>query len=349
MRQTHVTALAKAVAQNFLVAGFSSADLLTGQITLTDLPWQCPPLKAEDTLGGYPLEDYISAPTKVDPPQLYKFWLWGLEQMYASASRVTTVEGWRGLTQVLPGVSNGERALRFATPEGFPHHNDFAGHAFTLEVVYLFATSTNVASRLMSDANNFYVETMHGPVGILDGQIIGNDMWGESCAGMVDSMLASPRGYINTACRFDLLSKVRSVLHENAHLFDEFTGMDYALQTLAKLSQDRLCGELLSAVQQMLPESFETKRKIKITDEALEMLDAWVVNDRVKLGSMYEMLVPTVMTIGQFYARIFNLSKPVPAVLSEKTLTKIRANLEAKRAELMLGVSKRDRPSLERT
>lgn len=348
MKPQYITALAKTVARNFVAAGFSTQDLLQGPITLTDIPWQNPPLHCQEPLGGYAFQDYIDYPTKVAGSELYKFWKWGQEKLYASAQSVCTLEGWKGLSAAMPTASAGERALRFSVPENFPKHHEFSGHVFTLEVVNLFIHSTSDVQNMAEDENNYYIETPYGPIGIVDGTIFGSDLWGADMSGLVDSYLLAQRGFIRTTCRHDLLAKVRSVLHEHAEEFDEFAGMDYALQALATLSQDRLCKELLSAIEGMLPDSFEAKRKIKLVDEALELLDEWTVNDRVKVNSMYEILTPNVYSVGEFHTRIFNAAKPVPTMLQDKTLLRIRNNLTAKRADLLKGVSAKDRKQFER-
>jgi len=69
--------LAKAVARAFNRLGFSSQDLLTGQIVHTTLPWQNPPLMCDATLDGLPLTDYLNYSLPIDIDRLYDFWLQG--------------------------------------------------------------------------------------------------------------------------------------------------------------------------------------------------------------------------------------------------------------------------------
>ena len=348
-RTAHTIALAKAVAKNFMRAGFTAQDLLSGQILLTELPWQNPPLIAPDPLDGYPFHDYINYSVKVQPEQLYRFWRWALVSLYSSVPSTVALTGWRGLMQALPSESAGEKLLRFSVPEKYPAHDEYHGHTFTLEVVDLFMNSTTTWGGLVNDPDNYFIETDFGPVGIADGHIIGDwHPWTESIGGMVDAYNEAPRGFVRTTCRHDLLAKVRSVLHENETAFPEFSGMDYALQSLAVLTQERVCSELFQALDEMLPDAFEAKRKIQVIDEALEQLDAWTASDRVKLAAMFEILTPAVYTVTQFHSKVFNYATPVPITLSDKRLKRIRENIVETRNELLKNVSKRDRPDLER-
>jgi len=171
----------------------------------------------------------------------------------------------------------------------------------------------------------------------------------ESISGIVDSFAMNGRGLENTACRYDLLAKVRSVLHENLDKFEEATGIDWALQALAKLTQDKLCVSLRTALEQLLPDDFAAKRTLRILDEALDILEMWAAHDRVKLFSLHEILVPDIYTEAAFASHIYALDEPdIPAVLPDKTIAKIKRNLWSKRDSNLKSLSPRDRPAFER-
>ena len=306
--------LSQAIAGAFAAAGFSSSDLLTGQINITDLPWQCPPLVCTETLNGTPLEEYLSYPINVDGEQLFRFWQVGLAGLYAYPQSVVMPSGWRFTGRMMRSTRPGERAMRFCVPEGYPHYNPYAGHVFSLEVANLFVTSIE-GVELHAGIDDYWVSTPYGECGVRNGSVIDSAEWGESIAGMVDTLLLNGRGLISTACRYDTVSKVRSLLHENESMFEDFAGLDWALQALAKISQDRLCVELMVAIENMLPNLFEIKRKVKILDEALDILETWMVNDRLKIGSMFEVLVPAVYPVNGFYSQVFHLNRKVPDAL----------------------------------
>jgi len=347
-RADHQTELSRAVAKAFVTAGFSSTDLLTGQIALTDLPWQCPPLQCLDTIGGIPLYEYLDYPIGADANELWRFYKRGLEKLYVAPSLVANAQGWKNSGKVARSSSIGERNMRFSVPEDFPNHNTYNGHVFTLECAHVFVNSCKVMSDLTCDGSNYWVSTEFGDIGIRDGMVIDSKDWIEPMVGIVDVFLQNGRGQASTFCRYDLISKVRSVLNENAAMFDEFAGVDWALQALAKLSQDKLCGPLLHAIQSMMPDTFDAKRRIKILDEALDMLDHWVANDRVKVSSLREMLVPGVYSIGAFHNKIYNMTRPVPTILQNSTLKKIRDNLMAKRGDILKTLGPRERQALTR-
>ena len=129
------------MAKAFRRAGFSTSDLLTGQIVHTDLPWQCPPLSCPDELNGFAFEDYLQYPLSVNEGELFKFWQRGLDGLYASPASVCTLQGWKNLGPVMKATSSGERALRNSVPENLQRHTAFDGHLITLKLVNFFATS----------------------------------------------------------------------------------------------------------------------------------------------------------------------------------------------------------------
>lgn len=340
-------ALANAVARAFKQAGFVATDLLQGQIMLTELPWQCPPLVCTELLDSYAFEDYINYPLSISIGEMGIFWKRGMAGLFANPASVVTARGWRNLSPVL-SAADGERALRFSIPEEFPQFTPLSGHIFTMELVQLLLNSAPVDS-FVSDADNFYITSDAAIFGIKDGLIYqASDDWAP-VNGIVDSLATNPRGQIRTTSRYDLLAKVRSLLYEYPERFEEFTGIDYALQALGMLSKDRLCSSLQDAIAGMLPDDFEARRKITIIDEAYELLSIWSSNDRIKLVSLHEMLVPDVYSETTFSTRIFDLNVDVlPAVLADKTMAKIKGNLWKDREKLFADIGPRDKPSYER-
>lgn len=316
--------LAAAVGKAFNHAGISSKELLTGQIVHTDLPWQCPPLECQATLGGYPFEWFIDYPIKVDVDQLIIFWQHGLEVLWQNPTRAIGPGGWRGLAQALPGVKDSERALRLSIPEGFPASVDaHAGVIFSMEIAKILANSVPI-KRFERSGCDYWVELHDGRVvGVVDGVPATPCSWEESAWGDVDFLASSGRGRKVTTCRYDLLSKVRSVLHERAAEFAEFDGLDWALQALAVEYQDRLCAELQLVVERMPTDMFIARKKVKALEEALKLMEAWSMNDRIKIMSLFEMLVPEVMTATTFQKSIFNTYISIPAIMAAATEKKI--------------------------
>lgn len=326
--------LATLVAKAFNRLGFTARDLLTGQIVHTDLPWQCPPLESQAPLEGIPFSRYLEYPAKINSEKLYDFWTTGLDDLWHRPTHAIGANGWRGAPSALPGMADGERALRLSIPDGFPEAVDpYAGIIFSLEVAKIFLMSEPTLKNFTTDASNYYVTLANGvQVGVVDGKPACQSFWEFNVEGMVDSYIEAPRGAITTACRYDLLAKIRSVLWEQAEKFAEFEGLDLALQTLAIRSQNRLCSELQRAVEHMPVARFIDGKKIKAVEEAIALMEAWSMNDRIKITSMQEILVPEVLTASQFQRSIFNTYLTIPPVLAASTEKKILTFLRNKKA-----------------
>lgn len=321
--------LSEAVAASFSSAGYSPADLLQGPISITDLPWQAPPLQCEALLDQVPLHEHLSYPLAVDAEGLYLFYLDTLAGLKTDPENVASADTYRNLARAMPKASAGERNLALPVPDGWPSGSYSTGAMFAMEVARLFYTSTSVCSNFVSDADNYHVTTPWGLVGVVDGfPSASADLWDLSCKGCVQGMLELPRGLLSTNCSYDLIARLRSALHETPERFPEFEGVDYALQALRILAGNTLCLELKAAVERMSLAAFKRRARIKAFEEALGTMQSWHLTDRTKISMLLEVLVPTHFTLPEFSRKVLNPMKVLPAVLSNKTEQRILRTLK---------------------
>jgi hypothetical protein len=322
--------LARAVARAFASAGFGPQDLLTGEIKYTSLPWQCPPLRSEVPLEGVPFYDHLDCGWKVDPKKVFEFWRHGLDELAQNPIKLIGPNGWRMAAQFVPGARQGDRQLLFSIPDEFPGVTPYSGAIFSMEVAHLLAQSVKVDDFVSDDNNYFVVVKGLGYIGVMDGKPVGSeDMWGDSLEGVVQTYLMSGRGQVTKTCRYDLLAKVRSVLHENPERFPEFEGVDWALQSLGILSAGKLCRSLQQAIEGMKANILRAKLKLARVEEAIAQMKTFTVNDRLKIVALQEILVPEVLSATQFQAKIFNVYHTIPVIMAATTERKILNYLNA--------------------
>lgn len=332
-----IRVLADAVAASFERAGFSPQELLQGQIVITDLSWQAPPLRTQAALQGVPLHEYLDYPLQVDTERVVEFYKQGLFSLRHAPEQIANEDGYKGLSLLMPKASPGERALALPLPDGWPTGDSTTGPLFAMEVARLLRTSSSEVTQFFENENSYYADTRWGRVGLVDGFVsICEDEWDISCMGLVPVFLEKPRGQLTTSCLYDLIARLRSALHEHADRFDEFEGTDLGLQALRVLSNGGPCIELLRAVEGMSKAAFRRKARKLAFEESLRTMQSWNYTDRTKLSILQETLVPHHYTLAQFCRKVYDVNRYVPAVLSKGVESRIVANLqhEIKRAEL---------------
>jgi hypothetical protein len=323
-RLNRTRVLSEAIATSFSNAGYSPADLLQGPISITDLPWQAPPLKAPQMLLGVPLHEYLDYPLPLNAEELHAFYRRGLELLRFAPEEFSTLDGHRGMALVFQKVPVGERKMAFPLPEDWPVGTHATGAMFAMEVARVFRTSCAGIIGFVEDASNYYAETQWGQIGVVSGfPSVYAEAWDADCSNAVAGMLEMPRGIISMTCHYDLIARLRSVLHENLEKFPEFEGVDYALQTLRILSDGQLCKELVQAVERMSVEAFKRKARVAAFKEALGVMEDWQYVDRLKVSMLVEILVPTHMRLEDFAKRVYDPRRILPAVLSRRVESRI--------------------------
>lgn len=327
-----VRVLAEAVAEAFEAAGFTPMALLQGQIGFTELPWAAPPLKLDATLAGLPFSSYLDYPLEADLSAFYDFYSDTLYGLHSDPTKVVQGSAFKGARLALPGSTIGERALRFTIPEGFPAAEPLTGVRFALEAAHVAKISLPCKA-VVEEGNSYYVETDFGEIGVAGGfPTLYSDLWDMPYEGDIQDLLTAPRGRVSTACAYDLLARLRSVLFENMNSFVEFDGLDNAIQALRILSKERACLEMLSAVESMSLKAFNRRRKLATIDECIEVMSTWNANDRTKLSVLFEKLVPDVLNMGEYQRKIIDPYRVLPTMLSVKQEKRIVTNLKILRA-----------------
>lgn len=324
-------ALAEAVASSFEMAGFSPADLLQGPINITDVIWEVPAIKAEAPLLGVPFHNYVDYPLSIRSELLYEFYDQGLYLLRNSPELFTTRDGYSQLRMVMPKVPSGERKLALPLPSGWPVGDHLTGARFAVDVARLFKTSSEACTAFVEEPGSYYAETRWGKVGVIDGlPTLHQETWDEPCSD-VNSLLEMPRGVASASCHYDLIARLRSVLHENLERFSEFEGTDLALQALRVLADGELCKDLLECIEGMSLVTFKRRQRTKAFAEAVEVMEHWHYTDRTKISMLLEILVPTHYTLETFARKIIDPRKVLPAVLHRRVEARILATLKHER------------------
>jgi hypothetical protein len=209
-----------------------------------------PPLRTKATLGGVPVSDYLTVPVALDEANLHRFWTKTLDDLWHRPSSALRRGAFANCAWAMPKVKLGQRAFLFSTPAGFPANMEMtAGALFSMELAHIAAASLPVHD-LVCDDENFYVALANGKlIGVRNGLIICDSPWTMDVAGMVPDLLETSRGEADYTCRFDQLAMVRSVLHVHRRRFEEFEGIDFALQAMRILSLGGHCPELVTEMK----------------------------------------------------------------------------------------------------
>lgn len=336
---SQTTVLEKAVNTAFLHAGFTFADLGQGQINLTDLPWQNPPLFCLSNLLGINLVTYLERPVEIKEDQIFEFWRANLGRLYYTPLQAIDREGiYSGSNKLLPGESKPSNRFRFSTPEGFPKSIDeYAGAVFSMELATLISES--LPYYLIRDDSNYYVTLPNNVnIGIKDGIVATESPWDGSVAGIVWDLAEMPRGVVRTDCQYDALAKVRSLLHENAGRFKEFQGVDYALQALRVLYNHKSECSILSRAIKLKHEEPNLLFDYKALKSSLATMERKDISDRYKLDIIYGLLVPQTLSEAKYRAKIYRSRFEAPFTLSDKTIHRIISNLETELERLPVAV-----------
>lgn len=320
------TTLSQGIVEAFAVAGFTQQDILAGAIEFTDLPWQIPPLVTEATLLGAPLSEYMDRPVYVDAEAMVNMWSEALANLKNAPDKVVTFDGYRGAAYSIPAVRRKDRALLLSIPEGFPGNiTDLAATTLSLECAHLLrANSKN--KQFVSDEDNYYAVTSLGvEVGIKDGvPAMYGDIWDIPSHGMVQELLRTPRGTVFEGCDHNVIAKVRSVAYTYNRSLRDYEAVEWALQALRAIEGDR---ELLKAIQSIKKVTYVRKMRHEALAEALQVVNRMSITDRQRIETLKHLLVPEVLSPGEFTKQLYPFNKLPPPVLAEKVILRLRQNV----------------------
>jgi hypothetical protein len=320
-----IRSLSKAVSAAFLASPLSEEERNPGRIELTDLAWMAPPIACRETIGQVPLADYLSVPMPIEQGALYRFWVKTLYDLWNRPSATMRRGAFANCGWAFPKVKVGQRAFLFSTPVGYPSQLDpTAGIMFSIEVASAAAASLPVVD-LVSDDDNYYVilpdETV---IGVKNGRPACESPWTERMPGMVQELASSSRGEADYSCRFDQLAMLRSVLHVHRRRFEEFQGLDYALQALRLLSLGGHCPDLISQLRLLPQDLGQLRRHEQVLRDCIEIVGDASMSDRSKLQIWQNLLVPEVLTPAKFRQHIFSGGQ-FPFALAQAKLESIHA------------------------
>jgi hypothetical protein len=309
--------------------GLSQDEILTGQLAHTDLVWQVPPIICDMRLGKLTLQDYMRAPLHVNEEAFYYFWLEAMAMLRNKPSSVITKKGYKGLLVALREW-RGDKSLFLSRPEGFPSATiDYAGAILSLECAYIMQLG-GWAAEVHESNDDYWVKTASGyEVGVRGGfPIVEREQWDISAKGFVPDLLRLPRGDVFIGCDYDLVSKLRSVLHLHREAVRDFDAVDWALQALRVLSGGRNLPLLSRGIAGLRGAILGNKARLACYQEATTIMGLPGYSDRQKLTLLKSMLVPSHLTKAQFSQQIYSYGTQIPVVLTEKTVHKIQVNLE---------------------
>lgn len=326
---TQVRALAKAVATAFAAATLTDEERHPPRIHHTDLPWNCPPLITGLVLENGALQDYLDVPLSLDADKLMRFWSETLRQMWFEPSRVLKGGVYANLSQAMPKVKTGQRALRFSAPAGAPSQIDHtAAVMLSLEVAHTALVSLPMYGLIENDDSYVAIDTEGRRFGVWKGRPIIESSWEFDASGMVPELLRAPRGETSYACHHDQIAAVRSVLYEHPGRFPHnFDALDQALQALRYLALGGYCPELTTAMVQQPMDVMRLKEVEAILFDAIDTIRS-NITDRAKLETLRATLVPTVFSISRFKSTVFSAAQ-FPFSMAPGKTEQIEENLVA--------------------
>jgi hypothetical protein len=308
------TTLSTLIVEAMVQIGLTQEDVLSKPTEDAALPWQIPPLVVEATLFDVPLSEYLDRVVYINAQALLNLWSDALLNMKNNPDSVISVDGgFRATSYAIPNVRSNERQLHLSMPEGFPGAvTDTAVSMLCLECAHLLRTNARI-DHFVNDDSNYYAVLYDTKevVGIKDGlPALFADQWDISVEGS----------------DYNIVSKVRLLIHKYAKSFRDFEALDWALQTLRVVDGHV---ELLSAVRAIKKVAYSRAARLKLLEHCVEVLFRLSMTDRQRIESLKGMLVPEIMSSGKFSKMIYPFYAVPPALLSEKVLVRIRLAVQA--------------------
>lgn len=321
--------LARAVVDSMSACGVMQDDFLTGAIQVTNCSWQAPPLVTKAPLMKLPLDTYLEVSTWVNADQMFNLWSESMMLLRNAPEKVLNPDGtFRRASTALPHAKPPLRALALTVPDGFPGGvSDYAGVTLSVEVAHLMKNNAKLAEFRHDDDNYLAILSDGREIGIKDGlPAVAYEEWDLPVHGMITELLEMPRGAIFEGCDYDIISKTRSLVVEGRFKLPERDAIEMALQALRLMNSGKA---LLRAIQSQKTVAHSRNRRLKVIREAREVAYRYGISDRARIDTIRGLLVPEFMGAGKFTKHVYPYSAVVPALLAEKVLTRLRANLDA--------------------
>lgn len=324
--QMLASTLASALLPNLVAQGFTLEDVMGGELKHTGLDWQVPPLRSTELLNGIKLSAYFEQPFQVDEEVFYSFWSDTLYGMHYHPSKVWLNGTYRDALRMLriPKYLSG---YWLSYPEGAPGRpSDYAAIIFSVECASLYSLTGKVVETVETP-DSYYVVTSEGrEIGVKDGlPLAAAEVWDYCASGTVDELLYQPRGMISNLCQYGVIDKLRCFIHQNKERFEEFEGLDLALQALRLLGAEE---KVLKGLRTLRAAKGNVCQRNAGIDAALEVLNDWKLSDRQKVASLRETLVPEVMGVGKFSKLVYPYRAEIPPFLKGGKIFQIIENLK---------------------
>lgn len=322
--QTQVRQLAKAVSAAFAAARLPDEVMNNLSITLTDLPWQLPPLQTSLAIQGYDLEQLLTINVNTTSAALYNFWGTTMTNMRQRPHQLYVNGAYKYLTSTFPKETAAVRSALFAQAD---LTDEYAGINLSLEVANIAAKNLPIKD-MRSDESNYCVQTLDGHIfGVQNGlPMLGQNDWPTPAEGLIQMMLESTRGKASNVCLYDTIALARSVLNTNRQYFgQEFIAVDYALQALRALTLGKGCPALVAAVHKLPIDTQLWTNKVVALTEADAIMSTSIC-DRDKLQVLESLLVPTWFSQTAFKRNIF-AGKNYPYMLEPAKVQAIKETI----------------------
>jgi hypothetical protein len=323
-------ALVSLLTPTFVSLGLSASEVLTGRITHTDLVWQAPPLDCSAKVKGIALREYLLPQVKVKDQEVFDTWMKKtLHRLRHRPAEVFDKQGYRGIKRAIT-AEHGAKRLMFSVPEGYPHCGSYTAAVFCLEAAEVLKSASHI-QEIVATEDDYYVVTDEGlVVGIHDGKPThGFEDYDVPLHGIVTDLRLMPRGQVFQGCDYDLIAKCRSVIHDHKEKVKDFEAMDTILQALRVIAGGAQIPALQTGIARMRHAEQRSRLNLEVFTQCCELWSLVAYGDSTKLKGIEALLVPDVLTLGEFKAQVFRSTSKTPKTLHRSACARIARNLNA--------------------
>lgn len=318
----------------FIALGLSASEVLTGRILHTDLIWQAPALDCAATVKGVPLREYLLPQVKVKNQEAFDAWMKKtLHRLRHRPAEVFDRQGYRGIKRALH-AEHGAKRLMFSVPEGYPNCGSYTAAIFCLEAAEVLKSAVHIQD-IIDTEDEYYVITDEGlVVGIHEGKPThGFQDYDAPLHGIVRELRQMPRGQVFQGCDYDLISKCRSVIYEYRQQIKDFDAMDAILQALRVIAGGSQIPALQTGIAKMRQAEERSRESLEVLAQCCELWALVAYSDLTKLNGIEALLVPGILTAGEFKAKVFRATATTPRILHRNTCKRITNNLNVLKEE----------------
>ena len=219
--------------------------------------------------------------------------------------------------------------LIFSVPEA---GDPTAGAVFALEMATVLRSLG--MGRMATAADTYLVRMPDGhEYGIAAGlPTFNGDYWSANLGKHVSTYLSAPRGQTYEAQGFNVIDRLTHWLYLNSAKVPDTESCLAALTPLRLTGTAQQLYDFEQDMYRMKPGSPETltavpllpRQRIELLDEALKVLERWLLDDRQKMIEIFELIVPHCCTEQHFMRRIASI-ETMPTMMNKKQLARAEA------------------------